>query len=156
VNACGTWRAGRAIGWLGLLVGLGMVCATTLVSAAPAQAANRCSHMAHDPSYACVDPGNAAWINVCDRDHDGHKTYARVHTQFLQEPFFPSGYDDSYLPPCHREGYNGNIDWFQVCVQYEGCGSRVCTFSGSVWCQSPRRSRQVAGTAEGGRYSSGR
>ena len=128
---------------LAAIAAVGLLYAAILALASPAQAANRCSHMSGDPSYACVDTSRANWISVCDRDHDGHKTYARVHNQFTGGSYELTGYDASYQPPCHNEGYNGNIDWFQVCVQTEGCGSRTCTFSGSVWCQKSRPAERL-------------
>ncbi len=63
-------------------------------------------------------------VDVCDRDTDGHRAYARVVTQ-ASYPNFQSPYYDSNdsQPGCANIPFAIRVLSVAVCVQYEGCSA---------------------------------
>ena len=99
------------------------VCFVIVGPAAAAQATCADARHAADGSWVTVCDGHR--IAVCDRDADGHLTYARLWPWYSPE-YYISGKDaygrNRHGRFCHHEGTTGwGIYRFAVCVQYEGC-----------------------------------
>jgi hypothetical protein len=61
-------------------------------------------------------------VDVCDRDPDGHRAYARVVTEAtypnFQSPFYDT--NDSQ-PGCANIRFDSRVTGIAVCVQFESC-----------------------------------
>jgi hypothetical protein len=125
---------GRYLSKAGLLTvaGIsGLLLLALLVAAVPrAQAHDICIGHPRDPSVVCLRYYHQR-IDVCDRDQDGHRAYARAtyydkrtNTWYVRDFYDPDG-EGGYCG--HYWGYTvGPYDWafsVNVCVQTEGCGS---------------------------------
>ncbi|CAA9503311.1 MAG: GH43_30 / GH43 / GH43_33 / GH43_3 / GH43_31 [uncultured Solirubrobacteraceae bacterium] len=87
-----------------------------------------CASHPSDPSVVCTR--NAGFtVDVCDRDADGHRAYARVVTQ-ASLPGFQSPYYDTNdsRPGCANISFAGRVLGVAVCVQSEGCSAFSSTF----------------------------
>src|SRR4051812_29747342 len=78
-----------AAGLLGLALTIGAL------ALAPASAsADTCVGHPSDPSVVCTRDGDHT-VDVCDRDADGHRVYARVVTQESYPAYQSPYYDDN-------------------------------------------------------------
>jgi hypothetical protein len=124
-----------------LLLALLIAAPLALIAGVPnAQAHETCAHHPSDPdalgsgaanSVVCLkdDPTHAGGhdrIDICDRDPDGHYVYARI-SRYAGDPNPYIFYDtDGYGGLCRHIGVNpGGIYAYNVCVQYENCGSPI-------------------------------
>jgi hypothetical protein len=112
-------KAALAAGLLGLLALLLLA-----IGPPPAEAHDTCSQVVPDGSVACLR-FNHTKIDVCDRQADGHKAYARslVGYDAAGQPAYYRWYDNDPGNGCSR--YNFPKDFAQyyiACVQFEGCG----------------------------------
>lgn len=105
-----------------LLCLLALLVAITWPAAAPAQA-KVCAGHPSDPSVVCARD-QARTVDVCDRQADGHRAYARVVTQATY-PAFQSPYYDANdsREGCTNLHFDSAVVSIQACVQYEGCGA---------------------------------
>jgi hypothetical protein len=106
-----------------LLIALGALGIVALAAAAPSVARSGCVGHPRDASVACVR--NDHWIDVCDRDRDGHRVRAWYFHQGrpFHEPNITGWDENGARRGCHREGstWGLNITRFRVCVEHEGC-----------------------------------
>jgi hypothetical protein len=66
---------------------------------------------------------SAHTVDVCDRDPDGHRAYARVTTQESSPGFLSPYYDSNDSQAgCSNIHFSSAVVSVAVCVQYEGCG----------------------------------
>ena len=76
-----------------------------------------------DASVVCVR-NSGHTVDVCDRDPDGHRAYARVITQAsypgFQSPFYDSNDSQS---GCANLPFASRVVSVAVCVQFEGCSA---------------------------------
>ncbi len=82
-----------------------------------------CATHAREKSVVCIrDAGHT--VDVCDRDADGHRVYARVVTEASNPDFRSPFYDDNDSHPgCANLAFPSRVLRVAVCVQYEGCGA---------------------------------
>ena len=82
-----------------------------------------CATHPSDPSVVCTRNAGHT-VDVCDRDADGHRAYARVVTE-ASSPGFQSPYYDNNdsQPGCANIGFTSRVLSVAVCVQYEGCSA---------------------------------
>ena len=94
---------------------------------ARAQAQDVCAGHPSDPSVVCVR--NAAHtVDVCDRDPDGHRAYARVTTQESYPAFLSPYYDSNDSQAgCSNLHFPSSVVSVAVCVQFEGCSKQRAT-----------------------------
>jgi len=95
----------------------------TLAGWAPslARAADICVAHPSDASVVCVRK-NDSIVDVCDRDPDGHRAYARVISEASKPNFLSPYYDEnSSQPGCANIPFEGSVVSVAVCVQFEGC-----------------------------------
>jgi hypothetical protein len=81
-----------------------------------------CAEHPKDPSIVCVRD-SAHTVDICDRDADGHRAFARVVTKSTY-PAYRSPYYDSNdsKAGCSNLHFPSQVVSIQVCVQTEGCG----------------------------------
>ena len=76
-----------------------------------------------DPSVVCVR-ANRSIVDVCDRDPDGHRAYARVVTEASSPNFLSPFYDDNDSQPgCANVPFDSRVVGIAVCVQHESCSA---------------------------------
>jgi hypothetical protein len=80
-----------------------------------------------DPTVVCVrNEGHT--VDVCDRDPDGHRSYARVVTEASLPRFETPYYDtNDSRPGCANLPFPSRVLSVAVCVQFEGCSAFVST-----------------------------
>jgi len=89
---------------------------------APPSAKDVCAGHPSDPSVVCVRNAGHT-VDVCDRDPDGHRAYARVVTQASSPGFLSPFYDgNDSQPGCSNVPFPDRVLSVAVCVQNEGCG----------------------------------
>ncbi len=67
---------------------------------------------------------NDTIVDVCDRDADGHRAYARVMTNASKPGFLSAFYDtNDSQPGCANIPFAIRVLSVAVCVQYEGCSA---------------------------------
>jgi len=89
---------------------------------APAPARDVCASHPSDPSVVCTR-NNGSVVDVCDRDPDGHRAYARVVTDASSPSFLSPYYDtNDSQPGCANVPFPSTVRSVTVCVQNEGCG----------------------------------
>jgi hypothetical protein len=108
-----------------LLALLTVAAAGVAASALPAQGHGLpCSTHPSDPSVACV-PHPHGTIDVCDRDADGHEVWARQYyaspDHVISTPPDPNGSQSG----CGHFQRDSASFAYQVCIQFEGCGSLI-------------------------------
>ncbi|MGI8624901.1 MAG: hypothetical protein ACR2NB_15795 [Solirubrobacteraceae bacterium] len=90
---------------------------------APAPAKDVCVGHPSDKSVVCVRNGGHT-VDVCDRDADGHRAYARVITEAsnpnVQSPYYDG--NDSQ-DGCANVPFPSRVLSVAVCVQFEGCSA---------------------------------
>jgi len=88
-----------------------------------AKAADTCVKHPSDASVVCVRNDDTI-VDVCDRDPDGHRAYARVVTR-ASGPGFQSPYYDKNdsRPGCSNVPFSSKVVSVAVCVQQEGCSA---------------------------------
>src|SRR5215210_5295101 len=92
-----------------------------LAPATAGAAQDVCAAHPSDPSVVCTRD-DAHTVDVCDRDADGHRAYARVVTQASYPAFMSPYYDDNDSQPgCANLHFASSVMSVVVCVQYEGC-----------------------------------
>jgi hypothetical protein len=97
--------------------------------APPASAESRdvCAGHPSDPSVVCVR-NSARTVDVCDRDPDGHRAYARVTTQSSYPAFMSPYYDSNDSKSgCSNLHFPSSVVSVSVCVQFEGCSAARST-----------------------------
>ena len=100
-----------------------LVLALTGLITSPARAADVCAGHPSDASVVCVRLDDTV-VDVCDRDPDGHRAYARVVTQASNPGFRSPYYDDNdSRPGCANVRFSSRVLSVAVCVQYEGCSA---------------------------------
>ena len=63
-------------------------------------------------------------MDVCDRDPDGHRAYARVITEASNPAFLSPYYDDNDSQAgCANLNFPSRVLSVAVCVQFEGCSA---------------------------------
>ena len=62
-------------------------------------------------------------VDICDRDPDGHRAYARVVT--AESPVFKSPFYDGNdsQPGCANPVFPNRVTGIAVCVQHESCSA---------------------------------
>lgn len=86
-------------------------------------AADGCATHPSDPSVVCTRNGGTV-VDVCDRQVDGHRTYARVQTTATYPNFASPFYDDNGgRGGCANVPFNPRVIAVAACVQAEGCGA---------------------------------
>lgn len=82
-----------------------------------------CAGHTSDPSVVCVrNQGHT--VDVCDRDPDGHRAYARVITEQSSPAFLSPYYDDNDSKPgCANLTFPSRVLAVAACVQFEGCST---------------------------------
>ncbi len=76
-----------------------------------------------DPSVVCVR-NTGRTVDVCDRDNDSHRVYARVITEASRPSFQSPFYDDNDSQPgCANIPFPRRVLSVAVCVQNEGCSA---------------------------------
>lgn len=107
---------------IGLLVLLLLVVLAS-VATPRADAVDTCVGHPSDPSVVCVRE-NDALVDVCDRDPDGHRVYARVVDRRSSPGFQSPFYDDNDSSPgCANVPFRTGVLSIAVCVQSEGCSA---------------------------------
>ena len=90
---------------------------------APAPPKDVCASHPSDPSVVCVRNAGRT-VDVCDRDADGHRAYARVVTQATSPNFQSPFYDgNDSQAGCSNISFTSTVLSVAVCVQYEGCSA---------------------------------
>jgi hypothetical protein len=119
---------GRQLGKAGLIGAAvsGLLLLGLLAAPVPhAQAHDFCIGHPSDPSVICVRASHTR-LDVCDRDVDGHKAYARVWYSSAVGNYFDG---NGGQPDCGNHlnwnphplyGYPESVN---ICVETEGCGS---------------------------------
>lgn len=80
-----------------------------------------CAGHPSDPSVVCTRNAGHT-VDVCDRDPDGHRAYARVITEESSPAFLSPFYDDNdSRAGCANLHFPSRVLSVAVCVQYEGC-----------------------------------
>ena len=89
----------------------------------PPPARDICVAHPADPSVVCTrNQGHT--VDVCDRDPDGHRAYARVITEESSPGFLSPYYDDNDSKPgCANLHFPSRVLRVAVCVQHEGCSA---------------------------------
>src|SRR4051794_27890132 len=80
-----------------------------------------------DPSVVCV---RDSWhtVDVCDRDPDGHRAFARVVTRDSYPAYLSPYYDDNDSKyGCANLHFAAQVVSVAVCVQFEGCSAQKAT-----------------------------
>lgn len=89
----------------------------------PPVAHDACVAHPSDPSVVCVR-NRGHTVDVCDRDPDGHRAYARVITDASRPNFRSPFYDDNDSQAgCANLPFPSTVRGVAVCVQYEGCSA---------------------------------
>jgi hypothetical protein len=66
--------------------------------------------------------GGGHIVDVCDRDPDGHRAYARVVTEATHPNFQSPFYDtNDSRPGCANIPFGSRVTGIAVCVQFESC-----------------------------------
>jgi hypothetical protein len=105
-----------------VLGGFVLVVAAAEAPGRAAQAQDVCAAHPSDPSVVCVR-NSAHTVDVCDRDPDGHRAYARVTTQESYPAFMSPYYDENDSQRgCTNLHFSSSVVSVSVCVQFEGCG----------------------------------
>jgi len=87
---------------------------------APAKAHDVCSEVVPDGSVACLRFYHTK-IDVCDRQVDGHRAYARM--LLINGKYADPLYDNDKGTGCSRYNFPGiYVGRWAACVQAEGCG----------------------------------
>ena len=100
-----------------------------LLAAAAARAEVRdvCAGHPSDPSVVCTR-NQAHTVDVCDRDADGHRAYARVVTRASYPAFMSPYYDaNDSKAGCTNLHFDPAVVSVAVCVQTEGCSGMKAT-----------------------------
>jgi hypothetical protein len=81
-----------------------------------------CAEHPKDPSVVCARDA-AHIVDICDRDADGHRVFARVVTKSTY-PAYRSPYYDSNdsKAGCSNLHFPSQVVSIQTCVRTEGCG----------------------------------
>jgi hypothetical protein len=81
-----------------------------------------CAGHPRDPSVVCVRD-SAHTVDICDRQADGHRAFARVVTKATY-PAYQSPYYDANdsKAGCSNLHFPSQVVSIQTCVQTEGCG----------------------------------
>jgi hypothetical protein len=91
--------------------------------APPPPAQDTCVGHPSDPSVVCTRD-NGRIVDVCDRDPDGHRAYARVVTEATHPNFQSPFYDtNDSQPGCANVPFDRRVTAIAVCVQFEGCSA---------------------------------
>jgi hypothetical protein len=108
-----------------------LTAALVLGPAAVAGAHDVTVHHPRDPGTIRVthDPGNHDHITVCDRQVDGHRTYALYQLLYdsstWRPPWMKTGYDlsgkNQFGEYCHHEAHWSPFRRVSICVTHEGC-----------------------------------
>ena len=105
------------------LCGSALLLALTGLIPSAARATDTCVGHPSDASVVCVRVDDTV-VDVCDRDPDGHRAYARVVTQASSPAFLSPYYDDNdSRPGCANVRFASRVLSVAVCVQYEGCSA---------------------------------
>ena len=102
-----------------------LLAAVALASLAPssARAGDVCVGHPSDPSVVCVRNDDRI-VDVCDRENDTHRVYARVITEASNPNFESSFYDDNGSNAgCGNFTFPSRVLSVAVCVQTEGCSA---------------------------------
>lgn len=102
----------------------GLLGTATRASSAPAAraAVDGCAGHPSDPSVVCTREGGRI-VDVCDRDADGHQTYARVQTTGTYPGYLTNTVDENgSTAGCTNRRFDTPVVAVAVCVPYEGCG----------------------------------
>jgi len=114
---------------LGGVLGLAITALLMALGTPAAQAHKTCATHPSDPdalgsgalnTVACLRTDHI-YVDVCDRDADGHYAYARVYYGSTIYSF-----DDTNGSAAGCSTYNiAGSDSYNICVSYEGCGTPV-------------------------------
>jgi hypothetical protein len=86
-----------------------------------------CATHPRDPSVVCVRD-NWHTVDVCDRDADGHRAYARVVTRQSYPAYMSPFYDENDSKTgCTNLHFDPQVVSVAVCVQTEGCSAQKAT-----------------------------
>jgi hypothetical protein len=119
--------------WAAVCIGVALTALLLAVSAPPASAHDICTSHPSDPdalgsgaanSVVCMRY-NHSRLDVCDRHRDGHRVYARTYAIFSNVPNAPLYDTNGADSGCGNYGVALDMASFNVCVEYEGCGSPV-------------------------------
>jgi hypothetical protein len=76
-----------------------------------------------DKSVACVRE-DAHIVDICDRQADGHRAYARVVTRGTYPAFRSPYYDSNNADPgCSNLHFGSQVYSISICVQTKGCSA---------------------------------
>jgi len=99
----------------------------TPAAGASATGESACVKHPGEASVVCVRNAGHV-VDVCDRDADGHRVYARVITDASSPTFFSPFYDDNDSKPgCANIPFTSRVASFAVCTQTEGCSAFTST-----------------------------
>jgi hypothetical protein len=86
-----------------------------------------CAGHPTDPSVVCARD-SAHIVDICDRDADGHRAYARVVTKSTYPAYRSPYYDaNDSKAGCSNLHFPSQVVSIQTCVQREGCGKAKAT-----------------------------
>ena len=86
-----------------------------------------CAGHPKDPSVVCARD-SAHIVDICDRDADGHRAYARVVTKSTYPAYRSPYYDaNDSQAGCSNLHFPSQVVSVQTCVQTEGCGAAKAT-----------------------------
>jgi hypothetical protein len=89
----------------------------------PQPAQDTCVGHPSDASVVCTRDGGHI-VDVCDRDPDGHRAYARVVTEATHPNFQSPFYDDNdSRAGCSNLRFDSRVTGIAVCVQFESCSA---------------------------------
>ena len=110
------------VGARGTILGLVLLAAAVVPAAVHAQA-KVCVGHPKDKSVACVRD-QAHIVDICDRQADGHRAYARVVTRGTYPAFRSPYYDANNADAgCTNLRFGQQVYSVSICVQTKGCSS---------------------------------